>query len=325
MNKKAFIIRCSPGGISRHQEMLKENQIVIGWSRTKNNLFNDELDRDGFKKELKSVYPLYNENPYSLGQATGYLWRFIREMGIGDYALVPIAKAFYLGEITSNLIYLQDRIEDDTAIRRNVKWLNNGKPILRDYCGSGLISRLKYQGTCVGATDLIDDIEIALKNSNSKEKPNFKTQLNEKLKQQAAKFLTSKESYLDDVKFEKLVRQLMIGLGAKSSIIPSKKRYKNSIADVDVLADFIHLGIKIYIQVKKHNHESDEYAVRQLIEAMKIDNPDGANPIFGWVVTSGKFNEKADNLANDNGIKVVNGEDLAEMIITVGLETFIDE
>lgn len=325
MNRKAFIIRCAPSGISRLSEMIKKEQIVIGWSNTENKLFDSKLDRDGFKQILKSLYPSYIDNPYSLGQATGYLWRFIREMEIGNYAIVPISKAFYIGEITGNLIFMPDKLLDDTAIRRNVKWLNNGKPILRNYCGAGLISRLKYQGTCVSASDLIDDIETALDYAKKKEKPNFKNQLNESLKQEAAKFLVSKNSYLDDRKFENLVQQLMIGLGAKSSIIPAKTTYKDSIADVDVLADFIHLGIKIYIQVKKHNHESDEYAVRQLMEAMKIDNPDGSNPIFGWVVTSGKFTDYAEKLANDNGIKVVNGEDLAEMIITVGLETFKDE
>jgi hypothetical protein len=246
-------------------------------------------------------------------------------MKIDDYAIVPISKAFYLGEITSDPIYLSDKVKEDTAIRRNVKWLNNGKPILRECGAAGLISRLKYQGTCVSASDLIKDVEKALENSKKNLIPNFKNQLNDSLRQEVVKFLISKESYLDDRKFENLVRQLMIGLGAKSSIIPSKTRYKNSIADIDVLADFIHLGLKIYIQVKKHNKESDDYAVRQLLKAMQIDNPDGSNPISGWVVTSGRFTEKAEKLANENGIKVVNGEDLAEMIVSVGLEKFNDE
>lgn len=325
MKKQAFIIRCAPNKISRVDDVLKEQQIVIGWSKTKDLLFAPETEREKFKEIIKSIYPeLYENNNFSLGQATGYLWRFLKEMEIGDYALVPISKAFYIGEITSAPIFDAEKIEEDTAIRRNVNWLNNGKPIQRDYCGSGLISRLKYQGTCVGATDLIEEIEKVLDNEKKGLHSGFKRQLSEILKESAITWLNSDSAYLDDKKFEQLVSQLMIGLGAQVSLIPSKSRYKDSIADVDVIANFEHLGINIYIQVKKHKLKSDEHAVKQLIEAMKIDNPDGSKPIIGWVVTSGEFSPQAVKLADENAIKVVNGYDLAEMMVAVGLQSFKD-
>lgn len=323
MNQQAFIIRCAPSGINRLEELLEKNQIVIGWSYTRDKLFDTSLDREEFKQNLRELYyPHYEENPYSLGQATGYMWRFIREMNIGDLAIVPIPRAFYLGEITSDTIYLEDKVEDDTAIRRNVKWLNDGKPIQRDYCGAGLISRLKYQGTCVSATDLIEDIRLANESSKKRRRPTFKNQLNENLKMKVADFMVSKEAYLDDRKFENLIMQLMLALGATTSEIPAKSKYKDSIADVDILANFVHLGLQIYVQVKKHKESSDEHAVNQIIEAIKIDNPDNSKPIFGWVVTSGRFTEKAESLANENGIRIINGDDLAEMIVTVGLDKF---
>jgi len=300
--------------------MFKNKQIVIGWSETEKLLFDPTLDRDGFKEILKLKYPNYINNPYSLGQGTGYLWRFIREMQIGDYAIVPISKAFYIGEVTSDSIYLPDKVAEDTAIRRNVKWLNNGEPIPRDYCSAGLVSRLKYQGTCVGATDLIEEIESAIEIAKKGTAPSFKEQLNDKLIQEVHSLLKSGQAYLDSNKFEKLVRDLMIGLGAKTSTTPSKTQYKDSIADVDVIADFIHLGLQVYVQVKKHTKESDDHAVNQLIEAIAIDNPDGSKPIFGWVITSAKFSPNAEKLANENGIRVINGDDLAEMIVAVGLD-----
>lgn len=325
MSRQAFIIRLAPSRKTRVNEMYKGNQIVIGWSKTQDKLFNLELDREGFKDILKQTYPeMYSDNPYSVGQAAGYLWRFIREMQIGDYAIVPISKAFYIGEITSDLIFMDDKIKDDTAIRRNVKWLNKGEPIPRNLCGSGLVSRLKYQGTCVGATDLIDDIEQALKSYKKGISPSYKNQLNEELKKSTIKWLNSDSSLLDDKKFEELIRQLIKGLGAQSSQIPPKSKYKGSIADVDVIADFVHLGIQLYIQVKKHKKQSDAHAVKQLIEALKIDNPDGTKPIYGWVLTSGEFAPEAVKLADSNAIRVVNGEDLAEMMISVGLQSFDD-
>ena len=320
MNKQAFIIRCAPGGISRVEELLTANQIVIGWSETRNDLFNINLNWDEFKGIIRKAYhPHYEDNVYSLGQAAGYLWRFIREMQVGDYAVVPIPRAFYVAEIIEEVEFIEDKIEDDTAIRRKVKWLHNQEPVSRNYCRAGLVSRLKYQGTCVDATDLIDDLETAMANSVKGKLPNFKHQLNESLKTEVVNLLGSKEAYLDDVKFEKLVSKLMIALGATTAEIPSKTRYPNSIADVDVLANFIHLGLQIYVQVKKHSHKSDKYAIEQIVEALKIDNPDYSKPIYGWAVTSGQFDEEAETLANKNGIRIINGDELAEMIVGVGL------
>lgn len=319
---QAFIIRCAPSGINRIDELLEQNQIVIGWSKSKDTLF-DIQNRDDFKEKLKQAYyPDYEENPYSLGQATGYMWRFIREMSIGDYAIVPIPSAFYVGKITSDVFCLEEKVDEDTAIRRNVEWLNQGKQIDRDLCGAGLISRLKYYGTCVSATDLIDDLKLAIYNAEKDLKPNFKNQLTEDLKIRVAEFLISKKAYLDDRGFEVLVRNLLIALGATTSEVQSRTRYGDSIADVDIVAYFVQLGIQIYVQVKKHKESSDDHAVKQMIEAIKIDNPDGSKPIFGWVITSGAFTEKAQNLANENGIRVINGDDLAEMIVSVGLDKF---
>lgn len=321
-NKQAFIIRCNPNGINKSEEVREESQIVIGWAQTKNKLLDLSLDREGFKKNLKDHYEYYVDNSYSLGQATGYLWRFIREMKIGDYVLVPISKAFYLGEVRSDVMFLEEKVGEDTAIRRNVEWLNEGLPILREYCSSGLTSRLKYQGTCVSATDLLDHIKQALEDFNKGNPPTFKHQLHGEIKGKIAELLVSNQAFLNDRKFEELVRQLMLALGATSSEIPSKAMYGMSKADVDIIADFIHLGLQIYVQVKKHHGTSDETAVQQIIEALKIDNPDGTKPILGWVINSASFSEKAESLANANGIRVINGDELAEMILSVGLDHF---
>jgi predicted Mrr-cat superfamily restriction endonuclease len=319
--KQAFLIRCAPGRISRLDEVVNDDQIVIGWSKGKKQFLDSEINREKIKKILKTEYsPFYNDNEYSLGQATGYLWRFLKEMQVGDYVIVPKEKAFFLGEVTSSPIFVKEKLEDDTAIRRNVKWLNEKKEILREYCSSGLISRLKYQGTCVSATDLIADIEIALENSRLNKKVSFKNQLNEKLKLDISEFIKSDQAYLSNSKFEHLIKYLMIGLGANNAEIPSKKSFPNSIADVDVIADFTHLGIKIFIQVKKHKDKTDVSAVQQIIQALKETNKSGNEPIYGWVISSGYFNEKSEKLATENGIRLVNGEELAEMIISIGIE-----
>lgn len=320
--RNAFIIRCAPSKISRIDFVLEENQIVIGWSSTQDLLLKKEISREDFKQILIQEYSGYNENPYSLGQAVGYLWRFIREMQVGDYVLVPVPRAFYIGEVIEDAKYYPEGLENDTAIRRKVKWLNNKNSIPRDFCDAGLISRLKYQGTCVGAGDLVVGIENALNAANKNQPISFREQAKEKLKEDLILILSSKSANLSPKKFEELIRQLLHGLGAKTSKIPSNRTYGNSIADVDVIADFEHLGIRIYVQVKYHNHTTDTHAVNQVIEAIKKDNPDNLQPIIGWVVSSARFTQEASNLANDNGIRCIDVEELAEMIISIGLNKF---
>lgn len=325
MNKQAFIIRCTLSGFTRIDELLLENQIIIGWSHTRSQLFDKNLSWESFKDIIKTIYTEYEGHSNSLGQGAGYLWRFIRDMQIGDYALVPISGAFYLAEITSDVICLEDKVKDDTAIRRNVKWLNNKKPISREYCEAGLISRLKYQGTCVGATDLIGSIENALHYDKEKGIQSFTQQLNEKLKGQVKDLLISPEALLSPDKFENLILQLLNGLGA-STEKPSKTRYSDSIADVDVIATFVHLGLQIYVQVKHHSNITDERAINQVIAALQIDKSDNAynsKPILGWAITSGTFSPKALSLANENNIRCIDGDELSEIILSIGLEKLV--
>lgn len=323
MDKSAFVIRCAPSKISRVEELvLKKDLIVIGWSYTQDLLLSQKLSREDFKKLLILKHTEYSANPYSLGQAVGYLWRFIREMQIGDYVIVPIPRAFYIGEIVGEAYYFQPGLQDDTAIRRNVKWLNNKKPILRDYCDSGLISRLKYQGTCVAAGDLIQSIKTALESAVNNKAVSFKEQAQDKLREQLISVLSSKSTNLTPKKFEELVGQLLKALGADTSKLPSNRVYGNNIADVDVIADFINLGVRIYVQVKYHNHETDTHAVRQIIEALRKEDADSVQPKIGWVVSSAKFSEEAIKLADENGIRHIDVDELSDMIISIGLDKF---
>jgi len=325
MNKQAFVIRCSPNGISRIDELLPLNQIVIGWSLTEDRLLRMNSTWEDYKTIIKDAYPWYSSNPNSLSQCVGYLWRFIKDMHIGDYVLVPISGAFYLAEIKSDAYYLPDKVSESTAIRRNVEWLNNEKPISRGYCDAGLTSRLKYHGTCVNATDLIDSIERALKNCQDHRMPQIKDELSNLLKTQVKDYLTSPKSSLNPEKFAKIIELILQSLGAKTKI-PSKQTYSNSIADVDIVASFEQIGIQIFVQAKHHTNETDEHAIKQLVEALHIfDSSVVSNlsqPVICWAVTSGSFSPQAIILAEKHNIRCIEGDELSEMILSVGLDKF---
>lgn len=53
------------------------------------------------------------------------MWRFIREMNVGDLVVVPHGSEFYVAEVSGPAMYDESKVEEDTAYRRNVKWLND--------------------------------------------------------------------------------------------------------------------------------------------------------------------------------------------------------
>lgn len=93
------------------------------------------------------------------------MWLFIRQMKKGDLVVVPAGPVFYVGEVVSDeAFYDETKREEDSAYRREAKWLNNRQSIPRTaVAGSALASRMKARSTCVRAENLVDEIEACLK------------------------------------------------------------------------------------------------------------------------------------------------------------------
>lgn len=317
-DKQAFVIRCAPSYNSRLDEVVNDNEIMIGWAWTKDELLDPALNRNGFKKIIVKHYPRYAKKSRSLGQAAGYLWRFIREMQIGDLALIPTSGAFYLAEVTGEVYCDESRVEADTAIRRGVKLLSD-IPIPRSLCANGLISRLKYQGTCVSATDRLEQVIQAFERHRTGMKPSYQEELREELREKVSAFLRSDSNLLNSDSMESLVHDLMGAIGAEECLIPSKSRYPVG-TDVDVIAHFHKLQTTICIQVKKHNESTGSHSIRQIVKAIPHIEEEFNYQTQAWVVNTGEFNEEARELAETEKIRLINGDDLAEMILDAGLE-----
>ena len=83
MAQQAFVLRISPNGIDGVPEALASNQIIIGWAEAKG-LLNENLSWEKFRTIVSDTYYADQENMRKAGAASGHLWRFIREMNIGD-------------------------------------------------------------------------------------------------------------------------------------------------------------------------------------------------------------------------------------------------
>ena len=307
--KKAYILRMA----DRIKTGLKDNVIGIGWAYAKNL---DKIDDwDEFKHVIKSAYPGVYDSSYSLGNAAGSIWRFIRDMRKGDYVVVPSPDGFYVAECASDVAFFDSgQVENDFAWRRKVTWLSR-TPIPRNFAKNELQRRLKARQTCVTATDLIDEIEQVLK----RKKPiNFTDEVLSGAFEAVASAL---DSAVTDRGLEVIVKNLIEASGAKASVLSN---VQSDEGDIDVLAVYdmgapqTEASIKVGIQVKQHSGETDCQAVRQLIPRIE-----GGEIALGCVVTTAEtFSKEAVDLAEKYNILLVDRELLVEWVMKVGLDRF---
>src|SRR5258706_1883227 len=159
---RAYVLRMAPNGIEWIQPALSSNQISIGWGAA-SELMDRRLDYWRFREVLKQAYYGDQVGNQKAGSAAGMLWRFLREMSLGNYVVVPTGgQQFYVASVSGEAIYLPDMAAIHTAFRRPVEWLNDKQPIARRHARAQLQSRMKIRQTCGDASDLVGQIEDVL-------------------------------------------------------------------------------------------------------------------------------------------------------------------
>ncbi len=249
------------------------------------------------------------------------MWRFIREMKAGDLLVVPHGSDFYVARVEGEATHDPARIDEDTAFRRKVAWLNKAQPIRRALARAALQSRMKTQGTCAYATDLLEEIEECLELAGRTETPTFGTDLQARLVREALEEIRS--GRLDSFAFENLVKTVLVGMGAEEDRVVPRAQDKGA----DVLATFLLAGaFRLLVAVQAKHYRPDppvgREAVEQLIQGIEAESAD-----LGMVVTSGTVSDEATVLAgsyyDEKGIKIelVDGPQLAALIVERGLRS----
>jgi predicted Mrr-cat superfamily restriction endonuclease len=321
--QNAYVLRQSPSGISALQTIsLPQNVLVNGWALAKGLI--EEKDYFKFRKILKDVYYPSDEDLRKAGYAASTMWRFLNSMKVGDLVVVPAhGKAFYVAEIVGDAYYENDAaaISQDSGYRRPVNWLNEKQPLPREAAKSKLISRMKTQQTSAEASDLIEEIRSALRQAASKGDDQDTLFVKElRLKMIKSVLDEIHIGYMDERKFEQLVKKLMLAVGAtRVEIIP-----RQNDAGVDMIVTF-PVGpisqVDIGIQAKYYRGSTHTGAIDQLIAGLKEENL-----TQGWVVSAGTFSPEAEQYLEtkleENPLKVllIDGEQLAGMIVDSGLE-----
>jgi predicted Mrr-cat superfamily restriction endonuclease len=191
---------------------------MIGWSQAEG-LLDDSVSWEAFRAIVHNAYYATEGSLRKAGAAGGHIWRFVRAMKAGDLVVVPSWAEFYVAKITGPATYDPAKIDEDTAYRRAVVWLNDKKPIPRPLAKAALISRMKIQGTSADASDLLTEIKECLDLAEKGKNPTFQTDLQAKLV--AAVMQEMQSGRIEDFGFERLIQVVLTGLGAKEvRIVP---------------------------------------------------------------------------------------------------------
>src|SRR5687768_517458 len=169
--QQAFVLRIAPSGVDRVALALRDNVAIIGWCAPE--LMSPSLDWKAFREIVRAKFYAKDDNLRRAGAAAGHMWRFIREMKVGDLLVTPHGSGFYVGRIKGPAFHLTEKVKEDTAFRRKVEWLNGKEPIPRETARAALQSRLKVQSTSADASDLLSEIMECLDDAGRKEHRTF--------------------------------------------------------------------------------------------------------------------------------------------------------
>jgi len=320
MEQQAFILRISPSGIDRVSEALSSNQIIIGWAEAIG-LLDENLSWEEFRSIISYTYYAAENNLRRAGAAGGNMWRFIREMKTGDLIVVPYGAEFYVAEVSGLATHDESKVGEDTAYRRNVTWLNNRQSIPRSLAKSALISRIKTQGTCVYAIDLLPQIKECLNLSKSGAMPTFQSDLQSRLIRETLDEIRS--GRMDNFGFENLIRDVLISLGADEARVVPRSQDKGA----DIVATFNVAGAFRQILAVQAKHWQPDPPVGKDVVEQLIRGIEAESANLGMIVTSGTVSDEAISMSEqyfeEKGIKIelVDGEQFAKLIVEYGIKT----
>lgn len=117
---RAWVVRAGENG-ERERAALEEGLLAVGWDRLAMGDLADAVTRDDIKAAVAAAYP--DEGPYTIGNWTGQLHRFVHEIQTGDLVVLPLKSLrVAVGRVTGAYEYRAGAPEGMRHVRR-VEWL----------------------------------------------------------------------------------------------------------------------------------------------------------------------------------------------------------
>lgn len=316
--------------------LLDKGYLSIGFSDFTNDEIIDKVllnDWSYFNSKFQEMWGIVPRTRHNL-------WNFLN-MKKGDIVIVPSEGTFYVCEIIDDRPLLIGETFSDglkswggKQIATNGTHLlsENGKPydlgfarqvnvlynISREkFADAKLTSRMKIRQTNAS----INDLKISIEKSIENYKVNKPIHLHSIIIDKTSSFvLDAIKNELNPDKFEKLVQAYFKTIGANEVSIPAKNE-KDKEGDADIVAVFENIKLIIYTQAKFQKGQISEWGTTQILDykTNKESIDDGYNKIAWVITTANTFNEKAENLAKENEIQLINGVEFSKMLLNVGI------
>ena len=206
----------------------------------------------------------------------------------------------------------------DLGFFRRVKELELGIP-REGYADATLTSRMKVRQANVQITELSESIEDSIRRHQNQQPINLRRQVLDKCESAVRDTILD---VLNPDQFEKLIARYFECQGANAEIPAKNERGKEG--DADIVATFESLKLIFYVQAKRHDGETDEFAVEQIKQYAydkKISGSDEEFTQLTWVVsTAEKFSETCQNHARKSEVRLIDGKEFARMLLDTGIE-----
>ena len=322
--------------------LLEKGYLTLGWSK-----FSDTDILDAARvPEYKRFNPIAESRGEGKNRSRWSMW-YLAQMGKGDKVVVPLYGGLFsvyeveeIAETISDLepvipevygawdgckiVWKNHRLYDVEKEKEiNLGFFVKVKPIVqnvpRNYVTGRLVSRMKIQTTNADITDIGDHVETAIVAGETNKPVSLYEQSIETLAKDLKKKIID---ILEPTKFEKLIKWYIEKIGAEYSRIPAKNEPgKKDGADADIVAEFKNLKHIIFIQAKFHERETPEWAVHQIKEYFsQKSNGDPDYSYAKWVIsTCDNYSEKAEKVAEEYNVRLIDGEEFARMLIDAGL------
>lgn len=332
-----------------HPLLFKHNKLTIGFSDFSNQDFiNDVLKPKHYLERLHVVddYVRSEWGGRETDHRTRYnIWRFIEGFREGDYVIVPTQGKFSVFKLLGkplpirnlDIEELKDWNNKEVSINNllNIEGSNldlgfywEVEPVQLwieryEYADASLTSRMKIRTTNTLISDLKESVDRAIQGKKQNQPINLYASIMDTATPIVLKNILTD---LDDSKLEKLIKWYFERIGATNTLIPSKNESGKE-GDADIIAVFEPLKTIYYVQAKFHKGTTGNWATHQIIDYRKKkmelsanDTMDDGYNKISWVISTGdNFDEESVKLAQENRVQLINGEELARLILEAGI------
>lgn len=310
-----WMLRINFDGVSL-DTAIKNNEAYIGWvCEDADSLINGkEFSRERVSKSLETAEWFQTQNNYYKGKAIAAVSNFL-SFKKGDYLVIPKSYEYAVAEVIDDLPFISTTEPDKRMFARKLRFLlNKDKKLLtpRYITYAKLTTTMGQRRTLCWIGD--EKHKKAIDELLSHGVKTISEQIRETATDACLEIMRGPMSNMSADKLEHFAKLLLMKLGAQSVEVVPRRNDKGA----DVIGEFPLLDIRIGVQCKYHVYgKTDEYAVEQMANALAKDIVD-----IGWVISLTEFGQVAQDKAEAEGIRLIDGRALAGLILDIGLHEF---